>query len=204
MIRKTCSNPEFGSNCYLLGDKATGEALLVDPSVSPDKLANMLECFEVVGIIITHSHFDHMIFLPEAVEMTSAPVMVGLEDALGLQDPSVNLSVFVGRPLICPGPDRLLVDGDRIRCGRWEFHILKTPGHTPGSVCLVCQEAKVVLTGDTLFADSVGRTDLPGGNEALLGESVRRIVNLGDDFRVLPGHGPEAFIWEIKEINPFL
>lgn len=204
MIRKRRVNPEFGSNCYLLGDKATGEALLIDPSVPPEEMTDMLEGFEVVGIVITHSHFDHMVYLPEAVEMTSAPVMVGVEDAPGLQDPSINLSIFMGRPLICPGPDRLLVDGEAIDCGGWRFRVLKTPGHTPGSVSLVCQEAKIVVTGDTLFPESVGRTDLPGGSETELMRSLRRIINLGDDFRVLSGHGPEAFIWEIKEINPFL
>lgn len=204
MIRKRFVNPEFGSNCYLLGDKATGEALLIDPSVSSEEMADMLEGFDAVGIVLTHCHFDHMLFLAEAIEITGAPVMVGAGDAHGLQDPSINLSLFIGRPLSCPGPDRLLVEGDVVYCGRWRFGVLETPGHTSGSVSLVCQDAKVVVTGDTLFADSVGRPDLPGGDETELTKSLRRITSLGDDFRVLPGHGPEALIWEIKEINPFL
>jgi len=204
MIRKRCVNPEFGSNCYLLGDKATGEALLVEPSVSPEEIADMLEGFDAVGIVLTHCHFDHMLSLAETIEITGAPVMIGVEDAPGLRDPGINLSLFIGKPLSCAGPDRLLVEGDVIHCGRWRFGALETPGHTSGSISLVCQDAKIVVTGDVLFADSVGRTDLPGGDEGELKKSLRRITSLGDDFRVLPGHGPEALIWEIKEINPFL
>ncbi len=204
MIRKRRSNTEFGSNCYLLGDKVTGEAILVDPSVSAEAMADIIEGFQVVGIILTHCHFDHMLTLNEAIELTSAPVMVGQEDAAGLTDPSINLSLFIGRPLKCPGPDNILASGDVVACGRWRFGVIGTPGHTPGSICLVCQEAQVAITGDTLFADSIGRTDLPGGDEGEMARSLRLITNLDDDLRVLPGHGPEAFLWEIKEINPFL
>lgn len=204
MIRRRQSNPEFGSNCYLIGDRVTGEAILVDPSVSAEVMADMMEGFQVLGIVLTHCHFDHMMALNEAIELTSAPVMVGREDALGLTDPSINLSTFVGRLLKCPGPDNILASGDIVSCGRWRFGVIETPGHTPGSICLVCQEARVIITGDTLFADSVGRTDLPRGNEEELARSLRLITNLDNDLRVLPGHGPEAFLWEIKEINPFL
>ncbi len=204
MIRKCQANPDFGSNCYLLGDKITGEALIIDPSVPAELMADMMEGFEVVGIVLTHCHFDHIMFLREAVELTSAPVMIGANDAAGLTDPLINLSLFAGRPLVHLPPDRLLKNGDTIDCGRWKFSVFETPGHTPGSITLFCPEARVVVTGDTLFAESVGRTDLIGGNEKQLFKSLQIITSLGDDFRVLPGHGPEGLIWEIKEINPFL
>ncbi|MEO0140385.1 MAG: MBL fold metallo-hydrolase [candidate division WOR-3 bacterium] len=204
MIRKKAVNAEFGSNCYLLGDMLSGDAILIDPSVGPEDIADISEGFDVLAIVVTHSHFDHILHLREAVALTHAPVMVGAGDAVGIQDPAVNLSIYLGRPVASDPPDRLLAEGDVISVGRWEFHVLETPGHSPGSITLVCPSAKVIITGDTLFAESIGRTDLPGGNEEELARSIRRIACLGDDFRVLPGHGPEAFIWEMKEINPFL
>ncbi|MGC8894733.1 MAG: MBL fold metallo-hydrolase [candidate division WOR-3 bacterium] len=204
MIRKRKVNHEFGSNCYLIGDKATGEAIIIDPSVPTEEMVEMAEGFSIVGIVLTHAHFDHMLALQEAVGLTSAPIMVGAEDARGVIDPSINLSFLTGRPLKCDGPDILLRSGDIVNCGRWRFSVIETPGHTPGSVSLVCPDARVVITGDTLFADSIGRTDLPGGDEGEMARSLGILMSLGDDFRVLPGHGPEALIWEIKEINPFL
>jgi len=204
MIRKTAINRQFGSNTYLLVDVGSGEAVVVDPGASAQDITTIMEGFTVRAIILTHYHFDHIASLEELKDLTSAPVMIGARDAEGLASPEVNLSLFMGQPVSPQTVDRLLADGDSVEFGPLSLVVMETPGHTPGSISLVNQDCKAVLTGDTLFLDSVGRTDMEGGNEANLFHSIGRIMKLGDDWRVLPGHGPEGFIWEIKETNPFL
>jgi glyoxylase-like metal-dependent hydrolase (beta-lactamase superfamily II) len=158
------------------------------------------------AILITHCHADHIAAVAELKrKFPSAVLCVPAAEAHWLSRPALNLSYFLGSPVKAPEAERLVADGDIIAFGGIAFEALLCPGHSPGGACYLAREAGILFAGDVLFAGSIGRGDLPGGDGRLLVESIRRkLFALPPDIRVLPGHGPETTIGEEKGSNPFL
>ncbi|NLG83261.1 MAG: MBL fold metallo-hydrolase [Firmicutes bacterium] len=196
---------EFATNCYLLWSPGTRQAMVVDPGAEPETiLAAVKEAdLSVVAVVNTHGHGDHIMGNAALLAATGAELLIGAPDAPFLDDAVANLSLWLGRPLTVAPPHRLLHHGDVLTLDRARFVVLSTPGHTPGSITLYGEG--LVLTGDTLFAGGIGRTDLPGGDEGVLLASIsRELLSLPDETRVLPGHGPETTIGRERLGNPFL
>ncbi|MFA5500192.1 MAG: MBL fold metallo-hydrolase [Candidatus Omnitrophota bacterium] len=199
MIEKLEVGP-LGANCYIVADKATGNAFLIDPGGEPDRIKDVLkkEKLNLKFIINTHGHGDHIL----GNGYFGVPVYVHSLDKDFLTDPSKNLSGFFGLFMKASKADRLLEDGERISMGSLEMEIIHTPGHTPGGISIKIDG--VVFTGDTLFAGGIGRTDLPGGDEEQLFKSIKdKLFALDDDVVVYPGHGGESTIGREKKTNPF-
>ena len=194
-------------NCSILGDEASGEAIVVDPGDEVPRILAVLRRHKltVKQILITHAHIDHIAGAARLQALTGAPVLYNQNDL-----PLVNMmAVQAGwlgmeTPEVRP-PDDTLDDGKLISIANLSGSILHTPGHTQGSVCLYLPTQKLLLAGDTLFAGSVGRTDLPGGDGPTLIRSIHnKLLPLPDETVVLPGHGPKTTIGDERKSNPFL
>jgi glyoxylase-like metal-dependent hydrolase (beta-lactamase superfamily II) len=157
----------------------------------------------VIAIINTHGHADHIMANSKIREATKAPLYIHAADAPMLLSARLNLSQFLGADYTCQQADKLLADGDSIKVGEFQLKAAHTPGHTPGGISLITDGA--VFSGDTLFAESVGRTDFPGGSQSQIVESIKsKLIVLDDAVKVLPGHGPATTIgWE-RSHNPFI
>lgn len=195
----------LGTNCYIVHCSETKHAAVIDPGGNAEEIIAYLrgEQLETVAIINTHGHADHIAANGKVQQAIGAPVLIHEADAGMLTSASLNLSSYIGGGLVLPPADRLLKDGDMIQVGNIQFKVLHTPGHTPGGICLIYD--KVLFCGDTLFYQSVGRTDLPGGSMGKLMASVKeKLFVLPAETKVFPGHGPETTIgWEIAN-NPFV
>jgi hydroxyacylglutathione hydrolase len=194
-------------NCSILGDETSLEAIVVDPGDDIPTILSVLDKHNltVKQIIITHAHIDHIAGAQRLKRVTGAPILYNQND-LPLVEMMDMQAGWLGIPTpeVLP-PDDTLDDGKRIAIVGLSGFILHTPGHTQGSVCLYLPDQSLLLAGDTLFAGSVGRTDLPGGNTKQLIASINnRLLTLPDDVTVIPGHGPKTTIAEEKETNPFL
>lgn len=180
----------IGSNCYLFSDDERRNAVLIDPSASPETTAQAFEGYSgtIRAILITHAHADHLLSLRKWKEKTCAPVLIGKFDRYALSDPEANVAALLGLPDGDFGDaDWGLEDGEEIRVGSETLTVLHTPGHTVGSVSYLSKTA--VFTGDTVFRlGGVGRTDFFGGSEDALFDSVIRILSLPPELAVYPGH----------------
>jgi hydroxyacylglutathione hydrolase len=194
-------------NCTILGDEVTREAIVVDPG---DNLPEILSRLQKHGltlrqIVITHAHIDHVGGAVLLKRATGAPVFLNQKD-LGLLGAMEVQAGWIGVPTpeVAP-PDGSAEDGLTLGLAALPGEVIHTPGHTPGSICLLFPKQNLLLAGDTLFAGSIGRTDLPGGDGRQILRSLRdRLLVLPDTTRVLPGHGPETTIGEERQSNPFL
>ena len=199
-------NGMFAENCYLVVDEQAGECAIVDPGEEAGLILHKVKetGANPVGIWLTHAHVDHVLGVPRIAEETGVPVWLhpadrALYDAVPEQAAWFGLAA--GSPL--PAPDHDLAHGMQLRVGTMDVEVRHAPGHSPGSVCLVT--AGVVLSGDVLFAGSIGRTDLPGGDfETLIASIERELLPLSDDTIVYSGHGPETTIGRERRTNPFL
>jgi len=192
------------ANCYILGDEATREAVVIDPGGDTPLILKELEALrlEPVAIVATHGHFDHVEGLASLRRATGAPVCIHQGDLPLLQGLTGQGLLFGVQVEAAPQPDRLLEEGDLVPFGDMALQVLHTPGHSPGSVSLLIDRA--VFVGDLLFAGSIGRTDLQGGDYQTLIRSVRqKIFTLPDDTVVYPGHGPATTVGTEKRTNPF-
>lgn len=179
----------IATNLYVLGDEASGEAIAIDTATPcVDWVTQSLadRGWTLKLIISTHRHWDHIGDNAAVSEATGAQVAAHLLDRHGLENPQPFMAPFPIPPSI-PAVD--LAEGSQIRFGDITLEVLHTPGHTEGSVCLLSKSERLLFTGDTLFAGAWGRTDLPGGSEERMVESLSRLSGLDDDLRVLPGHG---------------
>lgn len=198
------------TNCYILVCEETFEALIVDPGFTDEewsKIFNKIRKSKVhiTHIINTHGHADHISGNFRVKDATHATLMVHYEDADMLTDPIKNLSVVFGLNVTSPPPDLTLRGDEDIEVGSLKLKVLHTPGHTPGSVSLYCKSLGIIFTGDTLFAGSIGRADLPGSSYRELISSIRRkLFTLPDETIVYPGHGKRTTIGVERRLNPFL
>jgi glyoxylase-like metal-dependent hydrolase (beta-lactamase superfamily II) len=194
-------------NCNILGDEETREAIVIDPG---DNVARIHERLTKSGlklkqIIVTHAHIDHVGGALKLKRLTGAPIFLNESDLPLLEMMDTQAAWLGVRPPEVAPPDEGLSDGQIVGLEHYPARVLHTPGHTQGSICLYFAPLKLVVAGDTLFAGSIGRTDLPGGNFDQIMESLRTLLmTLPDETRVLPGHGPATTIGEERKSNPFL
>ena len=196
---------ELMVNAYIVAWQQSKEAIVVDPGGEAEMILERVRELDlnVISIVNTHGHGDHIGGNTELKEATGKPLIIGRHDAAMLTDPWKNMSAQFGMPVTSVPADRLLDEGDEVKIGDGGLKVFHTPGHSPGSIILV--DDGFAIVGDLLFAGSIGRTDFPGGSLELLLRMVReKVFPLGDDCLVLPGHGPETTVGEEKRNNPFL
>lgn len=196
----------FEANCVLLWKRGQRHAWVVDPGADADAILAALarHNLTVAQVVLTHGHIDHLSALETLLARQPAPVLMHPSDAAWAFTAANSFPPYVRVP---PRPASLaatLPDGLEVTVGGLTGRLLHTPGHSPGCVCLYFADDKLLVSGDTLFAGSVGRTDLPGGSARTLGQSLKRLAELPDDVIVIPGHGPTTTIGAEKRINPFM
>ncbi len=205
MFLKTVVVGPLEVNCYVIADEKSRDAAVIDAGDNSDEILDVIKTnnLNLKYIINTHAHFDHIGAIGKIKKVTNAEFLIHEMEMHVLKTlPSQNLifGIKVDSP---PAPDRFLKDDESLALGDLTLKILYTPGHSPGGICIHADG--VVFTGDTLFAGSIGRTDLPGGDYNSLINSIKnKLLSLGDGTIVLPGHGPRSAIKEEKEYNPFL
>lgn len=208
MIRKTFPVGMLQCNCTILGDEKTGEAIVIDPGDEAPRIIKELTAqnLRVKAIIHTHAHFDHIGGTAELARVTGAPTYLHPDDTFLHEMLPMQAKLFgVRKPLEQAAIDLPLNDDLVLSFGAYELAVLHTPGHTPGSVCFHVPTAELCLSGDTLFAGGVGRTDLWGGDGELIQKSIRnRLYSLHGAVEVVPGHGPLTTIDKERTSNPFV
>ena len=194
-------------NCSIIGDETTHEAMVIDPGDDIEDILTLVtqHHLQVKQIVITHAHIDHVGGAMKLRAATGAPILLNQNDYALLKMLDVQASWLGMRP---PGEvtiEATVADGQSLQTGGLKANVLHTPGHTEGSVCLYFPAEKLLIAGDTLFARSIGRTDLPGGSfEKIMRSLHARVLTLPDETVVIPGHGPRTTIGEEREQNPFL
>ena len=202
----------FGVNTYVVWDPESSEAAIIDPGMIDDQERRALDGFiesrklKVTQLINTHSHLDHIFGNTYIKEKYGLEIKANPADAFLAETLPEQASRFGMRMSLRPqGIDMELHDGDTIFLGKERMEVLGVPGHSPGGIALYCPESNFVITGDTLFPGSMGRTDLPGGDYATLADAIRRkLLTLPESTVVLSGHGVETTIGNEKKSNPFL
>jgi glyoxylase-like metal-dependent hydrolase (beta-lactamase superfamily II) len=205
MIHQAVAVGPLQCNCHLLADEATREALIVDPGDDADEILRQAAGFKVLALLHTHCHFDHMTATRKVAEATGAEILIHQSDKEYYDSLSGQYRMF-GMPRQVDDPlpvKRFLKDGEKIRFGKQHLTVIHTPGHTQGSCCFHTEG--LLLSGDTLFQGSIGRTDLPGGNfEEELDSIRKRLYTLDPETIVYPGHGGETSIRDERRENPFV
>ena len=197
----------FGENSYVVGCAESGRGVLIDPGGEVPELLRMAAemGLEIDDIWLTHAHLDHVLGLREAVESTGAPIWLHPEDQ-SLYEAVPQQGEAFGFPIeALPEPDNRFAAGQELQLGSHTLEVLHVPGHSPGHVAFWFAGERLLISGDVLFAGSIGRTDLPGGSYETLIDTIRRvIVPLGDDVKVFAGHGAPTTVAAERTSNPFL
>ncbi|MGH9377435.1 MAG: MBL fold metallo-hydrolase [Terriglobia bacterium] len=208
MIHEILTVGMLACNCSVLGDDTSGEALVIDPGAEIERVEDALKRhgLRAKAIVVTHAHIDHVGGIEKLQRATGAPVYMHQEDLPLYQNLAVQ-AAWLG--VATPGMvtvDQFLKEGDVVRAGNLALSVLWTPGHSPGSLSLYLPgEENRVFSGDTLFKESIGRTDLWGGDTVQILRSIKSaLLSLPDETPVFPGHGPATLIGEERERNPFL
>ncbi len=207
MILETFPVGPLQCNCTILGDEQTREAMVIDPGDNiPDILMRLARHgLTLKQIVVTHAHIDHVGGALQLKQATGAPILLNQADMPLLKMMDVQAGwLGVKTPEVAP-PDTSAEEGMVVGIANHAAHVIHTPGHTPGSICLHFTPDNLLVAGDTLFAGSIGRTDLPGGDPRKILHSIHdRLLTLPDATRVIPGHGPATTIGEERESNPYL
>jgi hydroxyacylglutathione hydrolase len=207
MIHEILAVGPLQCNCSIIGDEATREAMVIDPGDDIEEVLAIIRKhnLQVKQIVITHAHIDHVGGAMKLRAATGAPILLNQNDYALLKMLDMQ-AAWIGMPT--PGEvkiDQSIGNGDTVSAGSLQANILQTPGHTEGSICLYFPAEQKLIAGDTLFAGSIGRTDLPGGSmQKILRSLHSTVLALPDETVVVPGHGPLTTIGEERESNPFL
>ena len=207
MILEMLTVGPFQENCYIIGDEESGVGVVVDPGDEAARIALAVEQtdLEVGSIIVTHAHIDHVGAVAALADEYACPVLMHAESEpmlMQLPTQAMMMGLKFGK---VPAVDRHISDGEVLEVGKLRLRSLYTPGHAPGHLAFYIEDEGVVLSGDALFAGSVGRVDLPGGSMEVLMRSIeQRLLTLPDETRVFPGHGPQTEIGNERTTNPFL
>lgn len=196
----------LGTNCYLIENEETKELVVVDPATCPEYLISHVKSngYDPKAILLTHGHFDHVMGIEGWVKVFGIPVYLHEEEKEILADPQLNLSAVFGSSYAYEQV-KCLKDGDMLEVAGFHFKVIHTPGHTAGGCCYYEEAEEVLISGDTLFRLSVGRSDFPTGNGAVLAKSIReKLFCLPDDVMVYPGHNDLTCIGDEKGNNPFV
>ena len=203
-MKAECYNGRFfAANCYLVSDDAETEFAIVDPSVPPSNVTEQRGSLPPIKyIVLTHAHYDHMLHVDEWRALTRAPLAVHTADSPALGNGELNVyRMFTGRDGGTGEAEILFSDGDTLSLGKESFAVWHTPGHTPGSICLYTDG--MLISGDTLFAGTIGRTDLPGGRDEDMQKSLCRLFSFEKDALLYSGHGPKSTLLREKKYNPY-
>ena len=204
MIFKGFAVGSYYSNCYIVGSEESREAAIIDPGADFKKIDGFIEEMGLtpIMIILTHYHGDHIGAVSDIVNKYNTKVYIHRDDAEYLSDSSINFSKQIIGKSIEIKPDVLLDDGDVLELGELKFEIIHTPGHTKGGICIKVDN--IMMTGDTLFNKSIGRTDLPGGSyEEIINSVKEKIFKYDGDVIIYPGHNSPSTIKSEKLGNPF-
>ncbi len=207
MILETFPVGPLQCNCTILGDEATGEAIVIDPGDEISRIHRRLTALglRLKQILVTHAHIDHVGGALKLKRLTGAPILLNENDLPLLQRMDTQAAWLGITPPETAPPDESLTEGQLVGLPAYPAQVLHTPGHTQGSICLHFILLKMVIAGDTLFAGSIGRTDLPGGNfEQIIDSIENRLLPLPNETKVIPGHGPVTTIGAERKSNPFL
>jgi glyoxylase-like metal-dependent hydrolase (beta-lactamase superfamily II) len=201
MIVKIVTTGVVYENCILIFNETEKEVMIIDPGADAEKIEKEIEGYKPKLIIATHGHIDHVGQVGYLKKKYDIPFYMNEKDIFLL-----NEELFPGFKRLlnatdCPKPDITIKEGTKIKFGRFDFYIIDTPGHSPGSVCLYDMNYQILITGDTLFKGSIGRTDLPGGDEEELAKSLQKLLLLPDETEIIPGHGDISVLREEKVSN---
>jgi len=201
MIVKIVTTGVVYENCILIFNEKEKEVMIIDPGADPEKIEKEINGYKPKLIVATHGHIDHVGQVGYLKSKYDIPFYMNENDIFLL-----NQELFPGfKKLLnateCPEPDVTIKEGSTIKFGRFDFYVIDTPGHSPGSVCLYDMNYQILITGDTLFKGSVGRTDLPGGDEEELAKSLQKLLLLPDETEIIPGHGDISVLKEEKVSN---
>ena len=195
------------TNCYIIENEENKEAVVIDPADHGDQILQNIaqDGFKLTAVLLTHGHFDHITGLAKMEEARDQfTVYASQKEVELLYDTSLNCSTDMGDGGFCVKPDRTLSDQESFTAAGVPFVCIETPGHTSGSCCYFIAEKKLLFAGDTVFAGSVGRTDLPTGSMKDMKKSIEeKLRPMDDDIQVFPGHGPYTTIGDEKRFNPF-
>ena len=199
----------YETNCYVIrSSEAVKDCLIIDAGLGADKLIKFLQGHKLnpVAVVLTHGHIDHIEGVAALrAEFPDIKVYIHKLDAEMLTEPHANLSAMTGAAFSVEPADFFMEEQSVIEQADIKLSVLHTPGHTPGGICLYSKDEGIIFTDDTLFADSIGRTDFPNGNTEQLLQSIReKLFTLPDETKVYPGHGPITTIAHEREYNPFL
>ena len=197
MLIKSFAVGQLQTNCYIVSDENSLECAIIDPGAESGRLLNYVEenRLKVRFIFLTHGHYDHTMAVDEIVQETGAKVYINKKDTTK-DNPDIPYKFFSDSNV------SYYNEGDRIKVGSLEFTVIETPGHSAGSVTLMCENA--LFTGDTLFRDACGRTDLGGGSMPVLLESLKRLYSLDGDFEVYPGHADSTTLSRERRFNYYM
>jgi glyoxylase-like metal-dependent hydrolase (beta-lactamase superfamily II) len=207
MIHEILPGGRLQCNCSIFGDETTREAIVIDPGDDLDQVQEILDRHQlrVKAIVITHAHIDHIGGAARLQAASGAPVHMNERDLVVARQLDLQASWLGMATPDLPALEAPIREGDLLRLAEHSLQVLDTPGHTPGSICLLAPSLNKLIAGDTLFRDSIGRTDLPGGDGHRILVSIReKLLPLSDDLIVVPGHGPLTTIGREREHNCFL
>lgn len=207
MIHKVFPVGPLQCNCSIIGDEQTREAMVIDPGDQIEDILKILktENLTLKQIVVTHAHIDHVGGAMKLKAATGAPILMNQKDEALLKMLDMQATWIGMKPPGAVQVDEAVGEGRILKVGNLSSTVIHTPGHTEGSICLYFPEQKTLMAGDTLFAGSIGRTDLPGGSyEKIIRSLHNQLMQLPDETQVVPGHGPATTIGEERETNPFL